>query len=72
MRLVVEAAVLPQSLEEAAEAVQPVVVAGQLREVRVQEVEDEVVCEQILFAVGEAGADETSDPCHEVQVRPLG
>ena len=74
MGLVVKAAValLSQSLKEAAEAICPVVVTCQLWEARVEEVEDEVVREQIIVAVVEAGGEERSDPGDDVQVRLLG
>jgi hypothetical protein len=56
-----------QSLEEAAEAVVAVVVAVEFGELRVDEVEHEVVCEQLLVGVGETGANEGLRPAPDVQ-----
>ena len=73
VRLVVEAGVahLVQPFEEAAHPLQPVVVAGEFGELRVEEVEHELGCEQVLVGVGEAGTDEGTDLCDEVEIRPL-
>jgi hypothetical protein len=38
---------------------------------RVDEVEHEVVCEQLLVGSGEGGVDEGSGPHHEVEIRLL-
>jgi hypothetical protein len=48
-----------------------VVIAMEIVEVRVEEVEDEVTCEHVVIGVGEAGLDQGSGPHHQVEIRLL-
>jgi len=60
-----------QSLEEAADAVVPVVVAGELGKPRIDEVEHDVGRVQVLVGLGEAVLDEGSGAYDEIEIRLL-
>ena len=62
----------PEALEEIRHAIESVVVAGEVRELGVEEVEDEVVGERVIVPIGEAGSDEFTGLPEQVEVRTFG